>query len=353
MKATEAKLLEFIKKSPQFVIPIYQRSYSWSKRECRQLWDDIVRAGGDENVNAHFIGSIVYIEKGIYQVTSQSPILVIDGQQRLTTISLLIAALADKLSLLPDGNQEILEGFSPRKLRNYYLRNPEEEGEKYYKLILSKTDKESMLAIVDKTDIPRDHSFKIYENYDLFRVWLDEYSDHLDVVCRGIAKLIVVDIALSSDQDNPQLIFESMNSTGKELTQADLIRNYILMGLDIKKQSYLYEHFWRPMEIDFGQEAYTSDFDGFMRHYLTVKTGRIPRIKEVYESFKEYATSMQFKNNNMSMIVEDIRKFSKYFCNMTLKQEPDKDLQLAFNDIKELRVDVAYPMLLELYDDYA
>lgn len=335
------------------MIPIYQRSYSWSKRECRQLWDDIVRAGSDENVNAHFIGSIVYIEKGIYQVTSQSPILVIDGQQRLTTISLLIAALADELDLLPDGNQEILEGFSPRKLRNYYLRNPEEEGEKYYKLILSKTDKESMIAIVDKTDIPRDHSFKIYENYDLFRVWLDEYSDHLDVVCRGIAKLIVVDIALSSDQDNPQLIFESMNSTGKELTQADLIRNYILMGLDIKQQSYLYEHFWRPMEIDFGQEAYTSDFDGFMRHYLTVKTGRIPRINEVYESFKEYATSMQFKNINMSMIVEDIRKFSKYFCNMTLKQEPDKDLKLAFNDIKELRVDVAYPMLLEVYDDYA
>ena len=353
MKATEAKLLEFIKKSPQFVIPIYQRSYSWSERECRQLWDDIVRAGSDENVNAHFIGSIVYIEKGIYQVTSQSPILVIDGQQRLTTISLLIAALADKLDLLPDGNQEILEGFSPRKLRNYYLRNPEEEGEKHYKLILSKTDKESMLAIVDKTNMPRDYSFKIYENYDLFRVWLDEYSDHLDVVCRGIAKLIVVDIALSSDQDNPQLIFESMNSTGKELTQADLIRNYILMGLDIKQQSYLYEHFWRPMEIDFGQEAYTSDFDGFMRHYLTVKTSRIPRISEVYESFKEYATSMQFKNINMSMIVEDIRKFSKYFCNMTLKQEPDKDLKLAFNDIKELRVDVAYPMLLEVYDDYA
>lgn len=353
MKATEAKLLEFIKKSPQFVIPIYQRSYSWSKRECRQLWDDIVRAGGDENINAHFIGSIVYIEKGIYQVTSQSPILVIDGQQRLITISLLIAALADKLDLLPDGKQEILEGFSPRKLRNYYLRNPEEEEEKHYKLILSKTDKESMLAIVDKTDTPRDYSFRIYENFGLFRAWLDEYSDHLDVVCRGIAKLIVVDIALSSDQDNPQLIFESMNSTGKELTQADLIRNYILMGLDIKNQSYLYEHFWRPMEIDFGQEAYTSDFDGFMRHYLTVKTGRIPRINEVYESFKEYATSMQFKNNNMSMIVEDIRKFSKYFCNMTLKQEPDKDLQLAFNDIKELRVDVAYPMLLEVYNDYA
>jgi len=353
LKATEAKLLKFIRKSPQFVIPIYQRSYSWSEKECRQLWDDIVRAGEDEKINAHFIGSIVYIEKGIYQVTSQSPILVIDGQQRLTTVSLLIAALAEKLDALPEDEQEILEGFSPRKLRNYYLRNPEEDGEKYYKLILSKTDKDTMVSIVDEKEVPKDYSFKISENYELFKSWLDEYSDRLEVICKGIAKLIVVDIALTSDQDNPQLIFESMNSTGKELTQADLIRNYILMGLDIKQQTYLYENFWRPMEIDFGQEAYNSDFDGFMRHYLTVKTGKIPRINEVYEGFKEYATSMKFKKFTMSMIVEDIRKFSKYFCNMTLRQEPDIELQSAFNDIKELRVDVAYPMLLEVYEDYA
>ena len=137
MKATEAKLLEFIKKSPQFVIPIYQRTYSWSKRECRQLWDDIIRTGENKGINAHFVGSIVYIEKGLYSITSQSPLLVIDGQQRLTTLSLLIAALADKLKELPSGEQEIIDGFSPRKLRNYYLRNPEEEGEKYYELILS------------------------------------------------------------------------------------------------------------------------------------------------------------------------------------------------------------------------
>ena len=127
MKATEAKLLEFMRKSPQFVIPIYQRSYSWEKKECLQLWNDIIRAGENDNTRAHFIGSIVYIEKGIYQVSSQTPLLVIDGQQRLTSISLLISALAEKLEKLPEGEQEILEGFSPRKLKNYYLRNPEEE----------------------------------------------------------------------------------------------------------------------------------------------------------------------------------------------------------------------------------
>src|ERR1700712_4111898 len=97
MRASEAKLLDFLKKSPQFVIPIYQRTYSWSEKECRQLWDDIVGAGRDEAVSAHFVGSIVYVEKGLYQVASQSPLLVIDGQQRLTTVTLLIEALARSL----------------------------------------------------------------------------------------------------------------------------------------------------------------------------------------------------------------------------------------------------------------
>ena len=176
MKASEAKLLVFIKKSPQFVIPIYQRSYSWSDKECRQLWDDIVRAGNDESISAHFIGSIVYIKKGIYHVSSQSPLLVIDGQQRLTTVSLLIAALADKLEKLPEGNQEIIEGFSPRKLRNYYLRNTEEDGEKYYKLILSKTDKDTMTAIVDEKEYPKPFSFRIRENYENFKEWKEAVS---------------------------------------------------------------------------------------------------------------------------------------------------------------------------------
>lgn len=352
MKATEAKLLEFMKKSPQFVIPIYQRTYSWSERECRQLWDDIIRTGETESINAHFVGSIVYIEKGIYQITSQSPLLVIDGQQRLTTISLLLAALANKLEQLPQGEQELIDGFSPRKLRNYYLLNPEEEGDKHYKLILSKTDRDSLIAIVGSREFPKNYSIRIVKNYEYFREWIEEYAENLEFLCKGIAKLIVVDIALSRDQDNPQLIFESMNSTGKELTQADLIRNYILMGLEITQQTELYENYWRPMEMDFGQEAYSLNFDGFMRHYLTVKTGRIPRISEVYEAFKEHSNIMKSKGTDIGDIVEDIRKYSKFYCSMTLNQENDKELRIAFNDLKELKVDVAYPMLLEVYDDY-
>jgi uncharacterized protein with ParB-like and HNH nuclease domain len=131
MKATEANLLDFIRKSSQFIIPIYQRTYSWTDKECKQLWDDIIRTGLNDEIKAHFVGSIVYIEKGIYHVSSQSQLLVIDGQQRLTTITLLIAALANAI-----GDQEIAEGFSRRKLRNYYLLNPEEEGEMHFKLIL-------------------------------------------------------------------------------------------------------------------------------------------------------------------------------------------------------------------------
>ncbi len=352
MKATEAKVLEFIKKSPQFVIPIYQRTYSWSEKECQQLWDDIIRTGENEKINAHFIGSIVYIEQGIYQITSQSPLLVIDGQQRLTTISLLLAALANKLEQLPPGEQELVDGFSPRKLRNYYLLNPEEEGIRHYKLLLSKTDRDSLIAVVEGKESPNDHSITIQRNYNYFQDKIDAYSDNLEFLCKGIAKLIVVDIALSRDQDNPQLIFESMNSTGKELTQADLIRNYILMGLDIKKQTEIYEDYWRPMEKDFGQEAYTSDFDGFMRHYLTVKTGRIPRLSEVYEAFKDHTTAMKSSEIDIRDIVKDIRKFSKFFCYIVLNQENDKELRIAFNDLKELKVDVAYPLLLELYADF-
>ena len=122
VKATEAKLLSFLQKSPQFVIPIYQRTYSWTDKQCRQLWDDILRAGSSDTIAVHFIGSIVYVEQGLSQVTHQAPLLVIDGQQRLTTVSLLIEALARAL-----GDSEPVDGFSAAKLRNYYLINPLEE----------------------------------------------------------------------------------------------------------------------------------------------------------------------------------------------------------------------------------
>jgi len=344
MKATEAKLLDFLKKSPQFVVPIYQRTYSWTEKESRQLWDDILRTGRNNDVSAHFVGSIVYVEKGLYQVTSQSPLLVIDGQQRLTTVTLVLSAIIQAL-----GDTEPVDGFSARKLRNYYLLNPEEEGERHFKLILSQTDKDSLIAILKGADRPKDYSIRITENFKLFRDLVAEHKQELASICKGLAKLMIVDISLNRDQDDPQLIFESMNSTGRELSQADLIRNYILMALEPQLQSKLYEQYWRPMEVGFGQEAYATHFDGFMRHYLTFKTGEIPNVSEVYEAFKRYARSSKA---NVEALVADIHAFAGYYCAMALDAESDPDLTLAFQDLRELRVDVAYPFLLELYHDY-
>jgi uncharacterized protein with ParB-like and HNH nuclease domain len=314
MKATEAKLLEFFKKSPQFVIPIYQRTYSWGERECRQLWDDILRSGRNNEVSAHFVGSIVYVEKGLYSITSQSPLLVIDGQQRLTTLTLLIEALARSL-----GDREPIDGFSAKKLRSYYLLNPLEEGERRFKLILSHTDKASLLALLDERPTPIEHSLRVDANFEFFKERITESKDEVAALCKGLAKLVIVDISLNRDQDNPQLIFESLNSTGRELSQADLIRNFVLMGLEPQIQTKLYEQYWRPMEVDFGQVGYATHFDGFMRHYLTLKTGVIPNVREVYEGFKQYARSS--KVTGVEALVSEIRRFAGYYCAMALSAE--------------------------------
>ncbi|VEH66427.1 DUF262 domain-containing protein [Rodentibacter pneumotropicus] len=246
MKASEANLLKFLKKSPQFIIPIYQRNYSWTETQCRQLWDDILRTGSDEQTNAHFIGSIVYIERALSTVTSHESLLVIDGQQRLTTCTLLIAALADYLE--EQQIPELLDTFSARKLRNYYLFNPEEQNDRHFKLLLSETDKETLLAVLKQEPLQESASIRVTENYDLFKKLISDNSDKLDKICQGIDKLIIVDVALERDKDNPQLIFESMNSTGLELSQADLIRNYILMGLSPDLQNELYRSYWRKIE---------------------------------------------------------------------------------------------------------
>lgn len=348
MKATEAKLLSFLQKSPQFIIPIYQRTYSWTDKQCRQLWDDIVRAGSSDNIAVHFIGSIVYVEQGLSQVSHQAPLLVIDGQQRLTTVALLLEALACSL-----GDSEPIDGFSAPKLREYYLTNRLEKDDRYFKLLLSQTDNASLKAIIKHTEQPKEPSLRVTQNFALFASLLAELKGDLAPVCSGLAKLVVVDIALSRDQDNPQLIFESMNSTGKELSQADLIRNFILMGLEPTLQTRLYEEYWRPMELDFGQEAYGTQFDSFMRHYLTVRTGDIPREREVYEAFKDYSRTTPVRDAGIETLVKDIRAFARYFCALALGSERDATLSTAFHDLRELKVDVAYPFLLELYHDYA
>ncbi len=353
MKANEASFLHLIRKSPQFSIPIYQRTYSWTDKECRQLWEDIIRTGNRDDIPSHFVGSVVYITQNPNEtILSPSSLLVIDGQQRLTTLTLLLAALADYLNSQPAESKEPIEGFSPNKIISYYLINKEEEGEKRYKLILTQTDKESLIALLSDKELPKEHSVRIAENFELLKKLIAQEKGKLVTLCKGLAKLMVVEVALNRAYDNPQLIFESMNSTGKELSQADLIRNFVLMGLENNLQADLYDKYWRPMEISFGQEAYTEYFDDFMRHYLTLINGEIPRKGEVYEAFKEYSRSTKVTNGGIASLVAEIRRYSRFFCAMAFDKESDPSLREAFYDLKNLKVDVAYPFLLELYNRY-
>ncbi len=265
----------------------------------------------------------------------------------ITTSTLLIAALAKHFE--DQGVGDLLETFSAKKLRNYYLLNTEEEGERHFKLLLSETDKETLLAILQASPMPAESSTRINENYALFQQLIGQHQNELEAICQGLAKLVIVDVSLDRSQDNPQLIFESMNSTGLELSQADLIRNFILMGLEPKLQTELYKSYWRPMEKGFGQAAYAVHFDAFMRHYLTAKTGEIPNVREVYTAFKTYARSLKGDTRDL---VADIHSYATYYCAIALGSESESSLKQAFHDLRELKVEVSYPFLLDAYNDY-
>nr|WP_232258712.1 DUF262 and DUF1524 domain-containing protein [Helicobacter pylori] len=338
------KLLDFIGKSQekQFVIPIYQRVYSWEKEQCKQLWDDIIKIGGNDKMNGHFIGSILYV---LDDNTHSSPLLIIDGQQRLTTITLLFIALRNHLN----DEDELLEKFSRQKIQNRYLINSDEKGDKKFKLILSEPDRDTLLSLIDKDRRkPSEPSLKIMENFKLFEEWIRKNTDKLETIFKGLDKLMVVEISLEKGKDNPQLIFESMNSTGKDLTQTDLIRNYILMGLEPEKQKIFYEKYWRAMEEVFKQNE--TLFNQFVRHYLTIKTREIPNINKVYEAFKRY---QQERGIETEILLQDLQKYCEYFCRIVFKEEADKDLNKALSFLVDLEMDVIYPLLLELYSDYS
>ena len=347
MKATETNLLEFLREPKQFVIPIYQRTYSWTLQQCQQLWNDIIKVAQERTISGHFLGSVVYIEHGLYQVTSLPKLLVIDGQQRLTTISLLLKALGQVVE-----NSEDKAKVTSQRINNYFLLNQEEDKEDRYKLLLTKSDKETFIKLIEDQELPEQVSRRIKENFDFFINQINKNNINLDSLYSGISRLFIVDISLDRERDNPQLIFESLNSTGLELSQADLIRNYILMDLESKEQAYIYNNYWYPMEKSFGQIGYAEKFDQFIRYYLTItsKAGAIPNIRDVYNGFKSY---MQ-KNSELSIeeIIKDIYRYSKYFVSIAFEKENNQKLKKIIEDINYLKVDVAYPFLLEVYDDW-
>ncbi len=266
---------------------------------------------------------------------------------RLTTITLLFIALRDRLN----DEDEFLEKFSRQKIQNRYLINSDEKGDKKFRLILSESDKDTLLSLIDRNKRkPSEPSSKIMENFKLFEEWIRKNTDKLETIFKGLEKLMVVEISLERGKDNPQLIFESMNSTGKDLTQTDLIRNYILMGLEPEEQKIFYEKYWRAMEEGFEQSEREELFNKFVRHYLTIKTREIPNINKVYEAFKDYR---QKERVEIEALLLDLQKYCGYFCQIVFKKEADKDLNKALGFLVDLEMDVIYPLLLELYSDYS
>ncbi|UOR31278.1 DUF262 and DUF1524 domain-containing protein [Helicobacter pylori] len=337
MEAKATTLLNFIKENQknQLIIPIYQRLYSWEKEQCKQLWDDIIKIGGDDKMDGHFIGSILYVRDGITH--SDNTLLIIDGQQRLTTITLLLIALRDRL------NDEVKR----KEIEDHYLINSDKDSDKKFRLILSESDKDTLLSLIDKNKRkPSELSLKIMENFKFFEEWVSN-TDKLETIFKGLEKLTIVWISLEK-KDDPQLVFESMNSKGMELAQTDLIRNYIVMETEIEKQEGFYNKYWRAMEEEFKQNK--KWFDRFVRHYLTIKTREISNINKVYVALKDYR---QKEGIGIEDLLKDLQKYCGYFCQIAFKKETDKDLNKALGFLVDLEMDVVYPLLLELYSDYS
>ncbi len=308
--------------------------YSWEKEQCKQLWDDIIKIGRDDKMDGHFIGSILYVLNG--KKYSGNPLLIIDGRQRLTTITLLLTALRDHWS---DKRKDI---------EDHYLINSDEDDDKKFRLILSESDKDTLLSLIDKDKRKSSGpSLKIVENFKLFEEWVSN-TNKLETIFKGLEKLMIVEIGLEKGENDPQLIFESMNSKGMELTQTDLIRNYIVMETEIEKKEGFYNQYWRAMEEDFKQNEKL--FDQFVRHYLTIKTREIPNINKVYVAFKRYQQERELETE---VLLQDLQKYCGYFCRIVFKKESDKDLNKALGFLVDLEMDVIYPLLLELYSDYS
>jgi uncharacterized protein with ParB-like and HNH nuclease domain len=331
----------------QYIIPIYQRTYSWTPSQCQQIWRDTLELAENKLVQSHFIGSIVYINIPTPIALPQQHV-VIDGEQRLVTISLLLAALGKFIE-----TTGVESDTSCKKIYNNYLLNSDEDGDRRYKLILTKNDKDTFVSVIESRELPCLPSNRINENYQFFENKIRNSGIDPNRIFDGIGKLLVVDVSLDPINDNPQLIFESLNSTGLDLSQADLIRNYILMGLEPKKQEELYNEHWLKIEDRFGHAENANQFDRFMRDYLTIQnSGNIPKIDEVYAKFKEYV--QRSKDKDISDIIKIIKKYSEYFAKLALLEE-EKEIKIknVFEDIHTLKVDVSYPFLIEVYNDYA
>lgn len=342
MDARKGNIYEILNGNKQFLIPVYQRFYSWDIEQCKRLWNDIVEMQRKGKVG-HFVGSIVNIAEQAMP-TGVQKYMIIDGQQRMTTLTLLLLALRDYAIKNP-GDTSI----NARRIDNMLLKNEYENGDERYKLLLTETDRDILINLVEEKPMAEGTRSRLIENYKFFADKLADKEILPAEVYESIGKLQIVNITLDRAVDDAQAIFESLNSTGKELSESDLIRNYVLMGLEPSEQIYVYEHLWRPMEQLFVYETQGTVMDAFFRHYLTMKLARIPKQGRVYEEFKLYHLNCEF--GTIRELCQDLLDYAKYYTNIVFKRNSDLDLKKLYEDIIDLKMEVSYPFLLKIHHD--
>ena len=342
MNVGKSNIYELFNGTKQYVIPSYQRPYSWREKECERLWKDIVEMERKQRPS-HFVGSIVNIAESAMPTGVQT-FMVIDGQQRMTTLSLLLMALRDYLiETTEDKSVNFL------LLNAECLVNEHRDGAERYKIIPIQSDRAIYETIVDekdKDDLPAGSHLLLNYNFFMERIAAGELKPV--EINNAMKKLLIVNITLDRDHDDPQLIFESLNSTGVDLTQSDLIRNFVLMGLPVRLQTKIYKDYWSPMETLFRYDA-REDMDHFFRDYLTLVQSDIPKESQIYETFKRMVADSQIQTEDLC---KELFRYAKLYTRMIYAKSGNADLDCVFKEISNLRMEVAYPFLLRVYADY-
>ena len=348
MDAKNRQFLDLINGSKQFVVPVFQRDYSWTQDQCLRFWKDVLHAGRLNSAGGHFLGSIVYVGVGPTRAAFNT-LQVIDGQQRLTTLILLLTALRDHIADLDWTGTD--DSPTPHEIDQVFLKNPK-KGDRAHKLRLRRADNDNLRSLIDAegaTDTT--NSNLIGDAYNYFRSQLKN-SDP-DVVYSGLGRLIVVDVALDRAIDNPQLIFESLNSTGVALSQSDLIRNYLLMGLDEDQQTFLYDRYWIKIEADFRRIGSTPD--RFLREYVALKSKsrKAVRDPDIYDEFKRYWDPTA--TTSLVDLLADITKFADYYARIVSPRKSSSHQPPALvGQLSHLKASgIVHAMLaMQLYDYY-
>ena len=333
MNGNAQKLIKYLDgASKRFIIPVYQRNYDWKMEHCKQLYDDLVKIIR-QNRKSHFFGSIVSVQS---ESGTMEEFLIIDGQQRLTTISLLLLAI---YHLLSSGKMVSRDHQLTDKILKKYLIDEYEPEEKRIKLKPIKNDQKAFGILFDQDEeyIP-DSNLTINYRYFYDRIQHGELD--IDELFDAICKLEIINISLNHE-DNPQLIFESLNSTGLNLSEGDKIRNYILMGLPNDQQTKFYEKYWNRIE------SYTDyDVSSFVRDYLSIKQQSTPNMNSVYPTFKKYVEDAEVAD--IEPLLKDLLEYAKRYAFLIKGGHSDERLNSCIYRLNRLSTSVTRPFLLEV-----